>query len=230
MSSPIIVAVDFHHEKAVYELVDQLDPKNCSLKIGSDLFLQAGVPLIKELQARQFKIMLDLKLYDIPNTVANSVKRIADLGVSMTTLHISGGRKMLQAAKDALYEYGDSAPKLIGITMLSTLTMAEREEVGVSTALEHTMKLATLGKQCGLDGVMCSSKEVQSFRTRLGSDFYLITVGIRPFGIIEDDQTDIMTPKRAMAAGSNALIVGRPMTRSQNPVQVLNNLLSDIAE
>lgn len=228
MLSPIIVALDFDNEKLVYELVDQLDPKSCRLKIGSDLFLQAGTSLIKSLQARKFEIMLDLKLFDIPNTVANTVKMIADLGVAMTTLHTSGGRKMLEAAKDAVYEYGEFAPKLIGVTMLSTFDMDERSEVGVSTAVEQAMKLATLAKQCGLDGVMCTSKEVQSLKTRLGSDFYLITVGIRPFGILEDDQVDIMTPKRAIAAGSDALIVGRPITRAENPVKVLNNLIAEI--
>lgn len=230
MNSPIIVAVDFADEKSAWNFIDQIDPNDCRLKIGKELFTHSGPDFIKKIHQKGFEVFLDLKFHDIPNTVARAVKAAADLGVWMTNVHASGGSKMMQAAKDALYDFGKDAPLLIAVTVLTSMEESDLKEIGISaTPLEQATKLAILTKNCGLDGVVCSAKEVQSFRTRLGSDFKLVTPGIRPVGTTADDQKRIMTPQRAQAAGSDYLVIGRPITQSENPHETLTAILATLS-
>lgn len=229
MSSPIIVAVDFSDTKSAWNFIDQVDPKDCRLKIGKELFTHAGPDFIRQIKQKEFDIFLDLKFHDIPNTVAKAVAAAADLGVWMTNVHASGGVRMMEAAKDALYSYGKDAPMLIAVTVLTSMESSDLKEIGINVSpLEQATKLALLAKNCGLDGVVCSAKEVQSFRTRLGSDFKLVTPGIRPAGSTPDDQRRIMTPQRAQAAGSDYLVIGRPITQAEDPTKALHTILTTL--
>ncbi|MFQ0973058.1 orotidine-5'-phosphate decarboxylase [Gilliamella sp. CG35] len=229
MSSPIIVAVDFADVKSAWNFIDRVEPKDCRLKIGKELFTHAGPDFIKQIMNKGFDIFLDLKFHDIPNTVAKAIVAAADLGVWMTNVHASGGSRMMQAAKDALYPYGKDAPLLIAVTVLTSMESVDLQEIGIPVSpLEQATKLALLAKNCGLDGVVCSAKEVQSFRTRLGSDFKLVTPGIRPAGSNADDQRRIMTPQRAQAAGSDYLVIGRPITQAEDPSLALQTILSTL--
>ncbi|MCX8580638.1 orotidine-5'-phosphate decarboxylase [Gilliamella sp. B3482] len=229
MSSPIIVAVDFSDTKSAWNFIDQVDPKDCRLKIGKELFTHAGPDFIRQIKQKGFDIFLDLKFHDIPNTVAKAVAAAADLGVWMTNVHASGGVRMMEAAKDALYSYGKDAPMLIAVTVLTSMESSDLKEIGINVSpLEQATKLALLAKNCGLDGVVCSAKEVQSFRTRLGSDFKLVTPGIRPAGSTPDDQRRIMTPQRAQAAGSDYLVIGRPITQAEDPTKALHTILTTL--
>ena len=229
MSSPIIVAVDFSDTKSAWNFIDKVEPKDCRLKIGKELFTHAGPDFIKQIQQKGFDIFLDLKFHDIPNTVAKAVAAAADLGVWMTNIHASGGVRMMEAAKDALYQYGKDAPLLIAVTVLTSMESSDLKEIGIEVSpLEQATRLALLAKSCGLDGVVCSAKEVQSFRTRLGSDFKLVTPGIRPAGSTPDDQRRIMTPQRAQAAGADYLVIGRPITQAEDPSKALQAILSTL--
>ena len=229
MSSPIIVAVDFADVKSAWNFIDRVEPNDCRLKIGKELFTHAGPDFIKQIMNKGFDVFLDLKFHDIPNTVAKAIIAAADLGVWMTNVHASGGSRMMQAAKDALYPYGKDAPLLIAVTVLTSMESVDLQEIGIPVSpLEQATKLALLAKNCGLDGVVCSAKEVQSFRTRLGSDFKLVTPGIRPAGSNPDDQRRIMTPQRAQAAGSDYLVIGRPITQAEDPSSALQDILSTL--
>ena len=229
MSSPIIVAVDFADVKSAWNFIDRVEPNDCRLKIGKELFTHAGPDFIKQIMNKGFDVFLDLKFHDIPNTVAKAIIAAADLGVWMTNVHASGGSRMMQAAKDALYPYGKDAPLLIAVTVLTSMESVDLQEIGIPVSpLEQATKLALLAKNCGLDGVVCSAKEVQSFRTRLGSDFKLVTPGIRPAGSNADDQRRIMTPQRAQAAGSDYLVIGRPITQAEDPSLALQTILSTL--
>ncbi|MBI0037372.1 MULTISPECIES: orotidine-5'-phosphate decarboxylase [Gilliamella] len=229
MSSPIIVAVDFSDTKSAWNFIDKVEPKDCRLKIGKELFTHAGPDFIKQIQQKGFDIFLDLKFHDIPNTVAKAVAAAAELGVWMTNVHASGGVRMMEAAKDALYQYGKDAPLLIAVTVLTSMESSDLKEIGIEVSpLEQATRLALLAKNCGLDGVVCSAKEVQSFRTRLGSDFKLVTPGIRPAGSTPDDQRRIMTPQRAQAAGADYLVIGRPITQADDPSKALQTILSTL--
>ncbi len=229
MSSPIIVAVDFSDTKSAWNFIDKVEPKDCRLKIGKELFTHAGPDFIKQIQQKGFDIFLDLKFHDIPNTVAKAVAAAAELGVWMTNVHASGGVRMMEAAKDALYQYGKDAPLLIAVTVLTSMESSDLKEIGIDVSpLEQATRLALLAKNCGLDGVVCSAKEVQSFRTRLGSDFKLVTPGIRPAGSTPDDQRRIMTPQRAQAAGADYLVIGRPITQADDPSKALQTILSTL--
>ena len=229
MSSPIIVAVDFADVKSAWNFIDRVEPNDCRLKIGKELFTHAGPDFIKQIMNKGFDVFLDLKFHDIPNTVAKAINAAADLGVWMTNVHASGGARMMEAAKDALYPYGKDAPLLIAVTVLTSMESVDLQEIGIPVSpLEQATKLALLAKNCGLDGVVCSAKEVQSFRTRLGSDFKLVTPGIRPAGSNADDQRRIMTPQRAQAAGSDYLVIGRPITQAEDPSLALQTILSTL--
>ena len=229
MASPIIVAVDFPDVKSAWNFIYRVDPKDCRIKIGKELFTHAGPDFIKQIMKKGFDVFLDLKFHDIPNTVAKAIAATADLGVWMTNVHASGGSRMMTAAKDALYSYGKDAPILIAVTVLTSMELADLQEIGINVSpLEQATRLAILAKNCGLDGVVCSAKEVQSFKTRLGSDFKLVTPGIRPVGTNSDDQRRIMTPQRAQAAGSDYLVIGRPITQAEDPAKALQTILATL--
>ena len=223
--SKVVVALDFDDQNKALAFVDTIDPQSCRLKVGKEMFTYFGPEFVKQLVAKGFDVFLDLKFHDIPNTVAKAVAAAAKLGVWMVNVHASGGEKMMRAAKEALVPYGDKAPILIAVTVLTSMEHSELELIGVDAELdEHVVRLASLTKDCGLDGVVCSAQEATRLKLELGNQFQLITPGIRPAGSAVGDQKRIMTPEKAVAAGSDYLVIGRPITQSETPQQVLADI------
>jgi orotidine-5'-phosphate decarboxylase len=223
-NSPVIVALDFDNQQAALSLADQLDPSQCRLKVGSELFTAAGPELVKALVARNFDVFLDLKFHDIPNTVAKAVKASADLGVWMANVHASGGSRMMSAAKQALDEQG-SEMQLIAVTVLTSMDDTDLLETGVQRSpSEQVMHLAKLTQKSGLQGVVCSAQEASALKSALGSDFKLITPGIRLPDSAADDQRRIVSPTDAVAMGSDYLVIGRPITQSAQPLETLRQI------
>jgi len=217
----IIVALDFPTAETALALVDRLDPGQCRLKVGKELFTSAGPDLVRELVARGFKVFLDLKFHDIPNTVARACAAAAELGVWMMNVHAQGGRRMMQAARESLASV-EPRPRLIAVTLLTSLDATDLGEIGYTgTTEEVAARLAGLAQQAGLDGVVCSAQEASAFRRSFGSEFVLVTPGIRPADADGDDQRRVMTPTAAIQAGADFLVIGRPITAAADPVAAL---------
>jgi orotidine-5'-phosphate decarboxylase len=220
-SAPVIVALDFDNQRAALDLAEQLDPTQCRLKVGKELFTAAGPTLVKALVERNFDVFLDLKFHDIPNTAAKAVSAAADLGVWMANVHASGGSRMMSAAREALEQQG-SPMLLIGVTVLTSMDESDLLEIGIQRSpSEQVLHLAQLTQNCGLHGVVCSAQEASSLKSDLGAEFQLVTPGIRLADSAADDQRRIVTPQKAMQLGSDYLVIGRPITQSANPLQTL---------
>ncbi|MBY6223311.1 orotidine-5'-phosphate decarboxylase [Ferrimonas balearica] len=218
----VLVALDFASEQDAMAFVERIDPSQCRLKVGKEMFTLFGPQFVKALTGKGFEVFLDLKFHDIPNTVAHAVAAAAELGVWMVNVHATGGSKMMAAAKAALAHYGDKAPKLIAVTVLTSMGEEELPELGITRSNdEQVLALATLAKQAGLDGVVCSAQEAAMLRAKLGAEFQLVTPGIRPAGADLGDQRRVMTPAEAVAAGSDYLVIGRPITQSADPLATL---------
>ena len=222
----LIVALDFDNEYSALVLVDQLDPMLCALKVGLEMFTLLGPNFIRLLRSRGFKVFLDLKFHDIPNTVARACQSAAELGVWMLNLHASGGLSMMQHAKKALEAFGPSRPLLIAVTVLTSMSKKDLATIGIEMPLEqYVTELALSTKEAGLDGVVSSALEVPAIKAACGSEFLTVTPGIRMPSDNKDDQTRTMTPAQAITAGSDYLVVGRPITRALNPADVVRTLL-----
>jgi orotidine-5'-phosphate decarboxylase len=225
----VIVALDYPDAKSALELAQRLDPAQCRVKVGKELFTAAGPALVERLVGRGFGLFLDLKFHDIPNTVAAACRAAAALGVWMLNVHASGGRTMLEAARAAIPR-ADGAPKLIAVTLLTSMNESDLADIGMSgTPAEVVMRLARLAKSCGLDGVVCSAQEALALRAMGGTDFALVTPGIRPSDASVDDQSRVVTPAAAIAGGASYLVIGRPITRAANPLEALERINADIA-
>ena len=228
-SSPrprVIVALDFANPMRALALAERLDPHDCGLKVGKELFVTAGPDPVRWMVARGFNVFLDLKFHDIPNTVAQACAAATRLGVWMLNVHAAGGRPMLKAARDAVAataaEVGVPRPLLVAVTVLTSLDQAALHETGIDLdAGRHVLRLAALARDCGLDGIVCSAVEAPSMRSAFGPDFALVTPGIRPAGSVKDDQTRIATPEMAAQGGANYLVVGRPITAAADPIAAL---------
>jgi orotidine-5'-phosphate decarboxylase len=226
-SKQLIVALDYNDRFQALQLIDQLDPQLCALKIGSELFSRTGPEFVRALVKQGYRIFLDLKFHDIPNTVAPACAAAADLGVWMVNVHASGGLAMLNAARQAIITYGLHRPYLIAVTVLTSLTEADLARAGIQgTLLEHVERLAVLAQEAGLDGVVCSAWETAQLKARCGQTFLTVTPGIRLPGDVVDDQVRVMTPQQALAVGSDFLVVGRSITRAADPAAVVKKLLS----
>lgn len=226
----VVVALDFDNKADALAFVDKIDPNECRLKVGKEMFTYFGPEFVKELVSKGFDVFLDLKFHDIPNTVAKAVTAAAELGVWMVNVHASGGLAMMQKAKEALLPYGDNAPLLIAVTVLTSMSEQDLQTLGINkTPAEQVNYLANLTKQAGLDGVVCSAQEAKLLKESLGQDFKLITPGIRPAGSASDDQQRIVTPEQAVADGVDYLVIGRPITKAQSPIEVLKAINLSIA-
>jgi orotidine-5'-phosphate decarboxylase len=224
---PVIVALDFPDAGAAMKLADKLDPALCRVKVGKELFTRAGPDLVRQLGTQGFDVFLDLKYHDIPNTIAGAVSAAADLGVWMVNVHASGSRAMMEAARKALPKNGKTL--LIAVTVLTSMGQEDLAEINIKTTPDaQVMTLASLTRDCGLDGVVCSARETHELRKALGSDFILVTPGIRPAGDNVDDQKRIMTPAMAIASGSNYLVIGRPVTQAKDPTAKLRAIMDEI--
>jgi orotidine-5'-phosphate decarboxylase len=222
----VIVALDFPDAAPALSLAGRLDPAACAVKVGKELFVVAGPDLVRSLVDRGFRVFLDLKFHDIPNTVAQACAAATRLGVWMLNVHAAGGTAMLEAARDAVgaaaREAGRPTPLLIAVTVLTSLRDADLTAIGLAgTTTEAALRLARLAREAGLDGVVCSAQEAAALRQACGSGFALVTPGIRPAGASTDDQARIITPEQAIANGSDYLVVGRPITRAADPLAAL---------
>lgn len=228
MKTQLIVALDFSKKNEALALVDKIDPKSCILKVGSEMFTLLGVKFIRDLVSRGFKVFLDLKFHDIPNTVAKACVSAAELGVWMINVHASGGLKMMQAAQDALCSFGQQKPLLIAVTVLTSMDAAELPTIGISSSIEQQVsRLAQLANDAFLDGVVCSAHEVAMIKSQCGSAFITVTPGIRLPGDASNDQVRIMTPMEASRLGSDYIVVGRSITQAKDPANVIQMILAN---
>ena len=226
----VIVALDFADASSALALAERLSPDQCRLKVGKELFTAAGPQLVRTLVDLNFDIFLDLKFHDIPNTVARAVSAAADMGVWMTNVHTCGGRRMMNASKQALEQLG-SPMLLTGVTVLTSMDNSDLREIGVQADTENQVfELAVLANSCGLDGVVCSALEAQNLKQSLGAGFKLVTPGIRLPDSAADDQRRVVTPSQAIALGSDYLVVGRPISQAQDPLAVLQGINQSIAD
>ncbi|EXB13530.1 orotidine 5'-phosphate decarboxylase [Acinetobacter sp. 1130196] len=225
----IIVALDAKSQYDALKIVEQLDPTLCRVKVGKELFTHEGPSVVKKLQEENFEVFLDLKFHDIPNTTAQAVCAAADLGVWMVNVHASGGRKMMETCVERL-KAGNYQTQLIAVTVLTSMGREDLKDIGLDIEpVEQVKRLAKLTKESGLDGVVCSAQEAKILRELIGQDFSLVTPGIRPEGSNADDQKRIVTPKQAMLDGSTHLVIGRPITKAEDPTQMLKSILASIA-
>lgn len=231
MSDPkIIVALDYPEAKPALDLVSRLQPSLCRLKIGKELFTAAGPQMVEQSMQRGFEVFLDLKFHDIPNTTAQACKAAASLGVWMVNVHALGGRKMMEAAREAVASSA-RPPKLIAVTVLTSMAQEDLAGIGITaTPAEMVLRLATLARDSGMDGVVCSAQEAALLRQKYGSSFVLVTPGIRPAEAAADDQSRIMTPRAALQNGANYLVIGRPVTRAADPLSALQNISREIGD
>lgn len=227
--SPIIIALDYPYLDNALELVDQLDPAQCRVKIGKELFTREGPAVIKAMHDRDFQVFLDLKFHDIPNTVAKACAVAADLGVWMLNVHASGGLKMMEDAQRAIEQAG-SGSRLIAVTVLTSMDASEFKTIGWDGSAEDQVKrLASLAQTAGLSGVVCSAQEAPLLRQQCSSGFLLVAPGIRPADAAKDDQKRTATPAEALALGVNYMVVGRPITQATHPARALGEMLKSVS-
>jgi len=225
---PVIVALDYKDSDSAMALVSQLNPNYCRVKIGKELFVRTGPQLLEQIRKLGFDIFLDLKFYDIPNTVAAACSAAADLDVWMVNVHASGGPKMMSAAKEALVSH-QNPPILIAVTVLTSFSEDEFSKLGYQrNSREQVLHLAQLAEQSGLAGVVCSPLEAEMLKQKLGRDFKLVTPGVRPLGTDKGDQQRVMTPSEALKAGSDYLVIGRPITAAENPLKALESIIDNL--
>ena len=225
----VIVALDYDNKDTALAFVDKLDSSLCKLKVGKEMFTLFGPEFVKALIAKGFDVFLDLKFHDIPNTVAKASKAAAELGVWRVNVHASGGLPMMQAAKEAIATSRNPQTKLIAVTVLTSMDEAQLADVvsGV-TPEQQVLRLAALTEKAGLDGIVCSAQEANALREKHSDDFLLVTPGIRPVGADAGDQKRVMTPPAAMKAGVSYLVMGRPITKAEDPIAVLKAVNASI--
>lgn len=225
----LIIALDLPTAEDALGLVDRLGEPAEHYKVGAQLFTRAGPPLIQDLKDRGKRVFLDLKYHDIPHTVARAVEAAAELGVDMLTLHASGGEAMMRAARDAV---GDDGPVLVGVTLLTSFTAADVEQVWdkeLRSLRDEVARLAGLAVAAGLDGVVSSALEVETLKRRHGAGFLIVTPGIRPTGEVAGDQVRTATPGEAVRAGADYLVIGRPVHAAPDPAAAFASLLEEVA-
>jgi orotidine-5'-phosphate decarboxylase len=225
----VILALDLPDATSAANLLGRLDPALCRVKIGKEMFTRDGPALVERVRSAGFEVFLDLKFHDIPNTVAAACEVAADLGVWMVNVHAAGGRRMMTAAAERLAARRDR-PLLIAVTVLTSLGVEDLAEIGYQgTPLDNVLRLAALAEDSGLDGVVCSPLEVAALRGARGTGFRLVTPGVRPGGAALDDQKRVMTPGDAIRAGSDYLVVGRPVTAAADPAAALRAIAAEVA-
>jgi orotidine-5'-phosphate decarboxylase len=222
----LIVALDVATENDALELVDQTGDAVTWYKVGKQLFTSCGPSVIKQLKDRNKRVFLDLKFHDIPNTVASAIRSASDLGVDMTNVHASGGPAMLTAAAEAAKA---NSLLLIAVTVLTSMDQNELSAIGIQDDMtDQVLRLAKLTAECNLDGVVCSPWEISVIRDSLGSNFKLVTPGIRPASVQKDDQKRVMTPAEAADAGADFIVVGRPISKAEDPFSAAKAVRSEL--
>lgn len=228
MTSPVIVALDFPRFDQAIAMAQQLNPADCRVKVGKELFTRCGPQVVEALHQLGLEVFLDLKFHDIPNTTAMAVKAAAELGVWMVNVHCSGGLKMMAACRDVLEQHSGKKPLLIGVTVLTSMEQQDLAGIGLDvTPQAQVLRLANLAEQAGLDGLVCSAQEAPALKQQWPAGL-LVTPGIRPAGSASDDQKRILTPAQARQAGSDYLVIGRPVTRASAPGQAVRDILASL--
>jgi orotidine-5'-phosphate decarboxylase len=226
----LIVALDVSSAAQARQLIETIGESASTYKIGKQLFTAEGPQIVRDLVASGRKVFLDLKFHDIPSTVAKAVAEAAKLGVSMLTVHASGGGKMLKAAAEAAAQ-SENKPMLLGVTVLTSLADADLAEIGISSsARTQVLRLGTLARHAGCGGLVASALEVPELRSLLGTDFAIVTPGVRPAGAAAGDQARVLTPKAAIAAGATYLVVGRPILDAPDPAEAAAAIVQEIGE
>ena len=226
--SPIVVALDYPTQLQALDMAKQLDPNQCRVKVGKELFTSAGPAVIEQLHKLNFDVFLDLKFHDIPNTCAGAVAAAAELGVWMVNVHASGGERMMNAAAEAIANKHNK-PLLIAVTVLTSMEQSDLAGIGLDIEPQQQVKrLAQLARQSGMDGVVSSAQEIELIKELCGKDFLTVTPGIRPTGSAAGDQRRIMTPQEAVNIGGDYLVVGRPITQSTNPKQICIDIIDSL--
>lgn len=225
----IVVAMDFDNAEQCLLMAKRLSPQYCRLKVGKELFTACGPRIVEQLMVLGFEIFLDLKFHDIPNTTSKAVKAAAELGVWMVNVHASGGERMMVAARDIIESSTGKRPLLVAVTVLTSMEAVDLSAIGINQSPEdQVMRLAKLTHTCGLDGVVCSAQEAKLMRATFGGNFCLVTPGIRLDSSATDDQRRTLTPAAALAAGSNYLVIGRPITQSPDPVATCRAIVQSL--
>ena len=229
MNTELIIAIDVATPEEVMPVINSLPDEVSFYKVGLELFISAGPAAFIPFKEKGKRIFLDLKLHDIPRTVARAVKTAAEHGVDILTVHAGGGSDMLRAAAEAARECGDKAPKLVAVTTLTSLNNDDLIEMGVTRGLsEHTLALGKMAIDAGIDGLVCSPHEAAAFRKLIGDAPILITPGIRPAGGDAGDQKRIATPSMAVEAGSSFLVVGRPILEADDPREAAAAIIKEM--
>jgi orotidine-5'-phosphate decarboxylase len=230
----LAVALDLPNEHEALKLVDSLGQTCQWFKVGMELYYASGNSIVNQLRDRGFSIFLDLKLHDIPNTVAGAVRSAAQAGASLLTIHASGGAAMMRAAAEAASAPG--FPRLLAVTVLTSMDASQLAGIGITASpAEQVLRLTKLAQAAGINGMVCSPEEVDLLRKETGPDTLLVIPGIRPSGgatqgVFGDDQKRIATPAHAVAHGASMLVVGRPITRAHNPAQAAQAILDEIEQ
>ena len=226
--SPIIVALDFPTREAALALADQLDPKLCRVKVGKELFTSCAAGIVETLRGKGFEVFLDLKFHDIPNTTAMAVKAAAEMGVWMVNVHCSGGLRMMAACRETLEAFSGPRPLLIGVTVLTSMEREDLAGIGLDIEpQEQVLRLAALAQKAGMDGLVCSAQEAPALKAA-HPGLQLVTPGIRPAGSAQDDQRRILTPRQALDAGSDYLVIGRPISQAADPAKALAAIVAEL--
>lgn len=229
-SKKIIVALDYSDAESALAMVKRLDPTKCRVKVGKELFTRVGPSIVERCQNLGFELFLDLKFHDIPNTTAQAVKAAAEMGVWMVNVHAGGGRRMMEQAREVLEQVPGQRTHLIAVTVLTSMQREDLKEIGLDVdPLVQVKRLAALTHSCGLSGIVCSAQEAAELRKSLDPSFLLVTPGIRPADSSAGDQQRIMTPKAALEAGSSYLVIGRPITKSDDPLASLAKIEKEIS-
>lgn len=230
LRNPIFCALDTADINGAQKLTESLRGHVHGFKLGLEFFLAHGAPGCKKIAHFGTPLFIDLKLHDIPNTIAAAINTLLPVRAAFLTVHASGGAAMMQAAADAASVAGSERPKLLGVTVLTSLDGPDLEAVGQGKdVLQQTVRLAKAAHENGLDGAVCSSQEIKAVREACGPDFVIMVPGIRPAWAKSDDQKRVMTPQEAKAAGANFIVIGRPITEAENPAETARRIASEVS-
>ena len=229
----IIVALDFDSAEKALNLVDTVKEYTPYFKVGLELFSRCGTSIVKEISQRNCKVFLDLKYHDIPNTVKSAAKVAIEAGVWMYNVHALGGYEFMKSVAEFNREYAEKVgvkpPLLIAVTVLTSLSDEDLRLVGINSDVDtEVLRLSELAKKAGLDGVVCSAKEVRRIKENLGEDFITVTPGIRPSWAAKNDQKRVVTPKDAVKLGTDYMVIGRPITRAPDPIKAIKRVINEL--
>jgi orotidine-5'-phosphate decarboxylase len=225
----LFIAIDQNDINKAKDLIQKLSPEICGIKIGKELFTVCGPEIIEWSQAKGFKIFLDLKYHDIPNTVEKACYAASEMGISILNVHALGGKDMMLAAKEGV-DKSNNNPYLIAVTLLTSMDARALKEIGLTSSVsDQVLNLATNTGQAGLDGIVCSAKDIPIIKNKLPENFLYVTPGIRLNNSAKDDQKRIATPFEAIEMGSNILVIGRPITQAINPEAVIKEIIKEIS-